>query len=191
MKNDTVEDGEILIGSGDGACALIYMGNGETSDRVINFAGKKSTVTFDQSGSGLLKLTSAFVNSGYGHDKTVVLTGSTAGSGEIANPYDRAGKAVTSVTKSGTGTWKLSGTNTCTGPITVNGGTLSLTPRAQPRRRHRGCHRQRRDAGVEIRGTDESAKSHPRRKSSAAREVFRSEHPQLDQGLRFSRCRSS
>ena len=55
-----VEAGEIVIGKGDGEFALVYTGTGETTDRVINLAGKNSTVTFDQSGSGLLKLTSAF-----------------------------------------------------------------------------------------------------------------------------------
>ena len=43
-------------------CALIYTGTGETSDRVMNLAGKNSTVTFDQSGTGLLKLTSTFAD---------------------------------------------------------------------------------------------------------------------------------
>ncbi|MEI7902094.1 MAG: autotransporter-associated beta strand repeat-containing protein [bacterium] len=127
-----IEAGEIVIGEEGkaGECALIYTGAGEISDRVMNFAGKKAAVTFDQSGTGLLKLTSTFVISGYGADKTLVLTGSTAGTGEIAgnifNPYDRAGKAVISVTKSGTGTWVLSGTNTYTGPTTVKQGTLSI-----------------------------------------------------------------
>ena len=101
-----MENGEIVFGSGDGDCTLIYTGTGETSDRVMNLAGKNSTVTFDQSGTGLLKLTSTFVISGYGASKTIVLKGDTAGTGEIAgniaNPYDRAGKATTAVTKSGT-----------------------------------------------------------------------------------------
>jgi len=128
-----IESGEIVIGEEgkEGEGALIYTGPGETSDRVMNLAGKKSTVTFDQSGTGLLKLTSTFVLSGYGADKTIVLKGDTAGTGEIAgnlfNPHDRAGKATTSLTKSGKGTWTLSGANTYSGPTKVINGTLSLT----------------------------------------------------------------
>jgi autotransporter-associated beta strand protein len=127
-----IEAGEIVIGDGgkDSDCALIYTGPGETSDRVMNFAGRKSTVTFDQSGTGLLKLTSPFVISGYGHSKTVVLKGDTASTGEIAgaiaDPHDRAGKATTTLIKSGTGRWTLSGTNSHTGPTTVNQGVLTL-----------------------------------------------------------------
>jgi len=127
-----IEAAEIVIGeqAKDGECALIYTGAGETTDRVMNLAAKKSAVTFDQSGTGLLKLTSTFVISGYGADKTIVLAGDTAGAGELAgaivNPYDRAGKATTSVVKSGSGTWKLSGTNTYTGQTTIKQGTLLI-----------------------------------------------------------------
>jgi autotransporter-associated beta strand protein len=127
-----VETGELVLGHDgeNGDCALIYTGPGETSDRVMNLAGKNSTVTFDQSGAGLLKLTSTFVISGYGADKIVALKGDTAGSGEIAgnicNPHDRAGKATTAVTKTGTGTWTLSGTNSYTGPTTITKGILAL-----------------------------------------------------------------
>ena len=127
-----LEAGEIVIGKEktDGGCALVYLGTGETTDRVINLAGKKLTVTFDQSGTGLLKLTSSLVISGYGADKTIILQGDTAGTGEMAgnliNPHDRAGKAVTAVTKAGSGIWVLSGTNTYTGKTTVQGGTLAL-----------------------------------------------------------------
>jgi autotransporter-associated beta strand protein len=126
-----IETGEIVIGSGDGECGLIYTGSGETTDRVMNLAGKKSTVTFDQSGKGLLKLTSSFVLSGHSANKIIALKGDTAGSGELAgnlvNPHDRAHKATTAVTKSGSGTWTLSGSNSYTGPTTVTAGTLALT----------------------------------------------------------------
>ena len=127
-----IESGEIVLGEEgkDGECALIYTGIGEISDRVMNLIGKKATLTFVQSGSGLLKLTCDLLISGYGADKTIALTGDTAGSGELAgnlaNPYDRAGKATTAVIKSGVGTWVLSGTNTYTGSTTVKQGTLSI-----------------------------------------------------------------
>ncbi|MEI7901326.1 MAG: autotransporter-associated beta strand repeat-containing protein [bacterium] len=130
-----IEAGELVIGSGDGECGLTYTGTGETSDRVMNLAGKNFTVTFDQSGTGLLKLTSTFVISGHSASKTIILKGDTAGAGEVAgnlfNPHDRGGKATTAVTKSGTGTWTLSGVNSYTGPTTVTAGTLALaTPRS-------------------------------------------------------------
>jgi autotransporter-associated beta strand protein len=128
-----IEAGEIVVGEEgrDGECSLIYTGPGETSDRVINLAGKNATVTFDQSGTGLLKLTSSLLISGYGANKTIVLRGDTAGAGEIAgaiiDPHDRAGKASTSVVKSGSGTWTLSGANTHSGPTRVTQGVLSLS----------------------------------------------------------------
>lgn len=127
-----IESGEIVVGEEgkDGECALIYTGSGESTDRVINLAGKNATVTFEQSGTGLLKFTSPLLLSGYGANKTIALTGSTTGSGEFAatitDPHDRAGKATTAITKSGTGKWTLSGANTFTGPVTINGGTLAI-----------------------------------------------------------------
>jgi len=127
-----IEAGEIVIGEEgkDSECALIYTGQGETSDRVMNLAGKTSTLILDHAGKGLLKLTSDLLISGYGANKTITLKGDTQGIGEfagaIANPHDRAGKAVTSITKSGTGTWILSGVNSYTGLTTVAKGTLVL-----------------------------------------------------------------
>jgi autotransporter-associated beta strand protein len=125
-KNDA--DAEIMISGGS---TLVYTGKGETTDRNLNLPGGGDTITLDQSGTGLLKLTNSFVMSGYGENKTIVLAGSSAGTGELAfnidNVYDRKDKATTSITKSGTGTWTLSDTNTYTGPTTVKQGTLSFT----------------------------------------------------------------
>jgi autotransporter-associated beta strand protein len=123
----TASDAEIMMSGGS---TLIYTGKGETTDRNLNLPGGRDTITLDQSGTGLLKLTSPFVISGYAESKTIILAGSSAGAGEIAcnieNPYDRAGKATTSLTKSGTGTWSLSGVNSYTGPTSVARGTLLL-----------------------------------------------------------------
>ena len=123
----TASNAEIMI---SGNSTLVYNGKGETTDRTLNLPGAGDTITLDQSGTGLLKFTSPLVMSGYGENKTVVLAGSSAGTGELAfnidNVYDRKDKAFTSITKSGTGTWTLSGTNTYTGPTTVKQGTLLL-----------------------------------------------------------------
>ena len=123
----TLEDGMIDM-SGD--CTLNYVGKGETTDRILDLNGQKQTLTLDQSGSGLLKFTSPFDVSGYGFSKTIVLQGSTAGTGElagnIADPHDRKNEARLSLTKGGTGAWTLSGANSFSGPTTVNQGRLIL-----------------------------------------------------------------
>ena len=52
---------------------------------MLNFAGQTdATYTLDQSGSGLLKFTSAFTDAPNRRTKTIMLQGSTAGTGEIA-----------------------------------------------------------------------------------------------------------
>jgi len=123
----TAPDGELVISWN---ATLLYKGKGETTDRSINLPGGRDTVTLEQAGTGLLKLTSPFAMSGYGESKTIVLAGSSNGMGELAcnieNVYDRKGKATTSLTKAGTGTWTLSGKNSYTGETLVTKGTLQL-----------------------------------------------------------------
>ncbi|MFA4945897.1 MAG: autotransporter-associated beta strand repeat-containing protein, partial [Lentisphaeria bacterium] len=60
----TIANGTIAIGSGATAATLLYTGAGETTDRVINLAGTTGGATIDQSGTGLLKFTSAFTATG-------------------------------------------------------------------------------------------------------------------------------
>ena len=112
---------------------LLYTGTGETTDRVMNFAGQAATNTFEQAGTGLLKFTSPFTITGSGFNKIIVLKGSTTGSGEIAGAIsDPAVGKTTSLTKSGTGTWTLSGANTFSGATKVQAGTLVCTSGSSP-----------------------------------------------------------
>ncbi|MEO5712906.1 MAG: autotransporter-associated beta strand repeat-containing protein [Luteolibacter sp.] len=81
----------------------------------------------------MLKFTSALTATGAGI-KTLTLQGSSAGTGEIsAAIVDNSGANKTSVTKAGTGTWRLSGTSTYTGNTLVNAGTLALADNASLR----------------------------------------------------------
>ena len=57
-----------------------------TPDRVMNLAGKKAAVTFDQSGSGRLNLTGDLLYSGCGASKTLTLQGDTAGLASSLEP---------------------------------------------------------------------------------------------------------
>ncbi len=124
----SLENGIIPL---EGDITLKYTGGGETTDRVMDLAGESQTVTLDQSGGGLLKFASAWDVSGYGHSKTLVLTGAAVGSGELAgairDPFDRNKTAQTALSKTGAGIWTLSGVNTFSGPTRVEQGTLRLT----------------------------------------------------------------
>ena len=61
--------------------------------------------------------------------KTLRLAGSGTGENEIAGIKDRA-EAKISVEKEGSGTWTLSGSNSFTGKLVVNGGRLNIRSRA-------------------------------------------------------------
>ena len=126
----SVANGTIQLGSNVSFVggSLTYTGSGETTDRVINLGGANGTsYRFDQSGTGLLKFTSTFTITDNRGVKTIILQGSTAGTGEIASalPLGQS-TAPNALTKSGTGTWTLSGANLYTGLTTVSGGALVL-----------------------------------------------------------------
>jgi fibronectin-binding autotransporter adhesin len=129
----TVENATIDIGSGSLTGTLAYTGVGEVTDRSINLLGTSGGAVLDQSGSGLLKFTSALTATGSGA-KTLTLQGSTAGTGEfagaIANYTGAGGPLATSVTKTGIGVWTLSGSNTYSGATTISNGVLLLSTTA-------------------------------------------------------------
>lgn len=126
--------GTISIGSGATSAKLVYTGSAQTTERIISLAVGTGGATIDQSGTGLLKFTSNLASTGAAatdQRKTLTLQGSTSGTGEFSGNIGDSvagtvGQKATSVVKSGTGTWTLSGLNTYTGGTTVNAGTLNI-----------------------------------------------------------------
>ncbi len=122
----SVANGTIALGSGGTTGQLTYTGGAAETNRVIDLAGTTGGGTIDQSGAaGLLKFTNANTATGAGV-KTLTLQGSAAGTGEISGTIVDSGGGATSVAKSGTGTWTLSGANTHTGGTTLTAGTLNI-----------------------------------------------------------------
>jgi fibronectin-binding autotransporter adhesin len=122
-KNGTIRLGLTNVNDG----TLVYTGSGETTDKVIDLSSTTGRVAIEQAGtSGSLKFSGNFTATGAGA-KTLTLQGSTAATGEIAGAIvDNTTTNRTSLAKTGTGTWILSGTNSYTGGTTVTGGTLKL-----------------------------------------------------------------
>lgn len=125
--------GKITLGSGANNVVLNYTGSGETTDRILDFAGTTGSVTLGNSGTGAINYESAPVFSGNGN-KTLILGNTTdAQGGSIGGIVNSTG--TTSLTKQGltNSTWTLTGTtgatgsNTYTGTTTITGGVLSVT----------------------------------------------------------------
>jgi len=122
----SVYNGTIDLGSGATSGTLKYTGTGETTDRVINLYGSTGGAVLDQSGTGILTFSNPFTATG-GGIKALTLQGSTSGTGVIAGAIvNNSGTNTTGITKAGTGTWTLSGTNTYTGVTTLTDGILSV-----------------------------------------------------------------
>ena len=99
---------------------LLYTGAGETTDRSLRL---EQSATIDHSGSGTLTFSSDLdVRS---TTKTLTLQGSTDGIGVIAGVISN-GTATTSLTKNGSGTWRLTASNTYAGATTVTTGMLAI-----------------------------------------------------------------
>ena len=117
----TVADGTIALAGG----TLRYTGaSASVTDRVVNLSGSSVGGTLDASGMGAFVFTSAFTATGSG-SKTLTLTGTNGGGNSIQGAIVN-GSGTTSVTKTGSGTWVLSGANTYTGATTVSDGSLLL-----------------------------------------------------------------
>ncbi|WP_413626380.1 autotransporter-associated beta strand repeat-containing protein [Luteibacter sp. Lutesp34] len=106
---------------------LRYVGAGSSTDR--QFTVGTSGATLDASGSGIVEFTNTapVTLAGANTARTVTLTGTNTGYNLLAAQLDNNGAGVTSLTKTGTGTWRLTNANsTYTGITRINGGILSV-----------------------------------------------------------------
>lgn len=113
--------------------SLRYTGSGDSTDRLFTITGGGANangdyVAIESAGTGPL----SFTNSGpiaYGtadQTREIRLTGSNAGMNTFAPMIGDNGTAAASLTKKGTGTWRLSGNNTYTGTTGVTAGSLFI-----------------------------------------------------------------
>ncbi|MBX3742962.1 MAG: autotransporter-associated beta strand repeat-containing protein [Akkermansiaceae bacterium] len=122
-----------LINLGEGAASgtLRYTGAAdETTSRGLRLRSTTTgNGTIEQAGSGALVITGQVNGASTTSDKTLTLTGSTAGTGELTGAFaDTDGTGKTNLVKSGTGTWTLSGAaKAYEGTTTVTGGVLNAS----------------------------------------------------------------
>ena len=144
----TAGTSNIIFGYAADTGTLLYTGAGNTSNRTIQIGQNSATpaatdtggATIQNDGSGALTFTAGTFNfgrttasSGVGANRTLTLQGSNTGANTIQGVIrdnlvsgSGTGTATVGVTKSGAGTWVLSGTNSYTGATTVSEGTLLI-----------------------------------------------------------------
>src|SRR5690606_24606995 len=107
---------------------LQYVGTGGTTDRLFTL-GPSLTSALDASGVGSVQFTNtgaiAFTTSGTA--QRVTLTGTHQGDNSLAAQITDNGGGLTSVSKTGAGTWILENADsTYTGVTTISGGVLGV-----------------------------------------------------------------
>jgi fibronectin-binding autotransporter adhesin len=110
---------------------LKYLGAGNASDRAINML---SWLTLDSSGTGPLIMNGALVITNAGN-RTLILQGAYTNAenvlaGHVVNTTLATATNYTALTKTGDGTWLLTGNNTYTGVTDITGGRLRIASAA-------------------------------------------------------------
>ncbi|MBS0633240.1 MAG: autotransporter-associated beta strand repeat-containing protein [Verrucomicrobia bacterium] len=118
----------IKIGSTTTAATLRYTGSGSTTNRAIDLSGTTGGATLDASGSGAITFSNTSVTATGAGSKTLTLTGSNTGNNTLSGVIvNNSGTNLTSLIKSGNGTWVLGGNSTYTGTTQIQGGTLIVS----------------------------------------------------------------
>lgn len=101
---------------------LTYTGGTASTNRTLSLFGNNATI--NQNGSGALVWTGAISNT-MNASQTFTLSGTNNDLNDLQGSLaDGSGVNLTNFTKSGAGTWQLSGSNSFTGTATVSAGTL-------------------------------------------------------------------
>lgn len=107
-----------------GSSTFQYNGSGSSTDRLFTIA--TGTSTLDSSGTGAVNFTNpgsiAFTATSA---RTLVFAGTNTGNNTFNPVLGNPSNGALSVTKSGAGTWILTGNNTFTGATTINAGILN------------------------------------------------------------------
>ncbi len=106
---------------------LSYTGSGSNTDRLFTVGTTGGTI--NASGTGVLNMTNtgSVALSGTNTARTVTLSGTNTGANSLAASIGNNGTGATSITKSDSGTWVLSGNSTYSGLTTISTGTLAAS----------------------------------------------------------------
>jgi autotransporter-associated beta strand protein len=104
---------------------LLYTGAAATTDRLFSIGASGATLNASGAGALVFSNTGALGFSGTG-SRTLTLGGTNTGANQINVSITDDPSGLTSLVKTGTGTWILNGANSFTGGVTVNGGTLAV-----------------------------------------------------------------
>jgi fibronectin-binding autotransporter adhesin len=118
----------ISMSSGGSFASLTYTGTGHSTNRAIRLAGTTAGSTINAQGEGAVTFNAPallFAN-GTGN-KTLTLGGTSTAANTFASTIgDESGTLTTAVSKTGLGTWTLSGSNTFSRGVSLGGGQLNL-----------------------------------------------------------------
>ena len=106
---------------------LRYVGSGDSTDRLFTVSGASGGI--NSSGSGALNFTNngSIAYGAAGTARTLTLTGTNTDANSFASVIGDNGAGLGALTKSGAGTWVVSGNNSYTGTTTISGGVLEIT----------------------------------------------------------------
>jgi fibronectin-binding autotransporter adhesin len=120
--------GTITLANGISSGTFRYVGTANSSTtRPLNWTATGSGIALDNTGSGTVQyLATGNLRSGSGGAVGLTLQGTNTGPNTLAQVINDL-NGVTTVTKSGTGAWVLTGANTYSGSTTISGGNLSVS----------------------------------------------------------------